>query len=443
MADGSARPLFRAEALKWHQEAWIGSAQLVEPISGRIASLCSVVLVATACFYVAFGTYTRRIHANGLMLPPTGLVVAEADQSGIVASTPVKEGMHVTAGDRLFTLDVESWSEAGPTGRQSLDDLAAERDLLTARRALLNADAPVELESFRDELTALEKQQTMLTEQVGRDNASLPLVERAMSEMRTAIGTHLVTESQFQSQLYTYVQFMNTHSQTLRTLVETGGQISDLRYKIDRHRYKVDEDLNDLDVRLADIKRQIAQARGQAGTVIDARVSGTVDGIRASVGQRVAAGQPLASILPDNAELLAELYVDSRAVGFVRPGQHVLLKYAAYPFQRFGLYDGTVVEVTKAPLPERNGFVSRDNGDSEANSASPRPQGDTYRIRVRPDRSYVLAYGQQERLTPGMAVEAEIAIDRRRLYQWLLDPVISMTSTLKSVSGGPVSRTMP
>ena len=443
MADGSTQPLFRAEALKWRQEAWIGSVQLVEPISGRIAALCSVVLVAAVCLYIIFGTYTRRIHANGLMLPPTGLVVAAADQSGIVASISAKEGQNVTAGERLFTLDVESWSEAGPTGRQSLDSLLAEKELLTARRALLSSDAPVELASFQDELAALEKQQTMLNEQVGRDNASLPLVERAMSEMRTAISTHLVTESQFQSQLYTYVQFMNTHSQTLRTLIETGGQISDLRYKIDRHHTKVDEDLNDLDVRLADIRRQIAQAQEQSGTVINTRVSGTVDGIRASIGQRVVAGQPLASILPDNAELQAELYVDSRAIGFVQSGQHVLLKYAAYPFQRFGLYYGTVVEVTKAPLPERNGFVPRDNADSEANSASPRPQGDVYRIRVRPDRPYVMAYGQQERLTPGMAVEAEIAIDRRRLYQWLLDPVFSMTSTLKAVSGDSMSKMMP
>lgn len=370
------------------------------------------------------------------MLPPAGLVVAEAGGGGIVTAAPAQEGAHVQAGQRLFTLDVETWSDAGPTGKQSLENLVAERDLLTARRALLGEDAPVELASFRDQLSVLEKQQGMLGEQASRDNASLPLVERAMDEMRTAVGTHLVTESQFQSQLYTYVQFMNTHSQTLRTLVETGGRISDLKYKIDRHAYKIDEDLNDIDVRLADLKRQIAQARGQAETVIDAAVSGTMDGIRASIGQRVSAGQPLASILPDDATLLAELYVDSRAVGFVRPRQRVLLKYAAYPFQRFGLYEGTVVEVTKAPLPGRSGYPTNDG----SNGASPAQQGEVYRIRVRPDQPSVVAYGQHERLMPGMAVEAEIAIDSRRLYQWLFDPVVSMSATLKSVAGQPAPR---
>nr|WP_252350156.1 HlyD family efflux transporter periplasmic adaptor subunit [Gluconobacter cerinus] len=221
--------------------------------------------------------------------------------------------------------------------------------------------------------------------------------------------------------------------------------MTDLRYKIDRHSYKTDEDLNDIDVRLADLSRQIAQAHGQSETVIDARVSGTVDGIRVSVGQRVAAGQPLASLLPDNTQLFAELYVNSQAIGFVRPGQRVLLKYAAYPFQRFGLHEGTVVEVTKSPLPERTGSVPKDERDSEtsASATSPSTQGDIYRIRVRPDQDYVLAYGKQEHLTPGMAVEAEVAIDQRRLYQWLLDPVMSASATLRSVSKSETSKDVP
>lgn len=37
MPDGSTRPLFRAEALKWRQEAWIGSIQLLDAIFGRVA----------------------------------------------------------------------------------------------------------------------------------------------------------------------------------------------------------------------------------------------------------------------------------------------------------------------------------------------------------------------------------------------------------------------
>lgn len=435
MAEDSASPLFRGEALKWRQESWIGSVQLIEPLSGKIAALCTVALVACLGLYVVFGSYTRRIHANGVMLPPEGLVVAEADQGGVIATIHVHEGDHVAVGERLFSVDVSSWSESGATGRQLVAGLRREQNLLETRQQLLASDAPVELSSLKDELNFLRQQYSMLQEQSGRDKKSLPLIERAMNEMRAAMDRHLVTESQFQSQLFSYVQFMDTQSQTLRTLVEMNSHMADLQYRINRHQYKVAEDMNDLAVRLSDVQRQIIQAHGQSVGVINARVSGTVDGIRTVVGQRVNPGQSLLSILPDKAELQAELYVNSQAIGFVRPGQHVLLKYAAYPYQRFGLYEGEVVEVTKAPLPERSGYAVKTEQQGGSASA-PQPGADVYRIRVRPNQDFIIAYGQHEKLTPGMAVDAEIAIDQRKLYQWLLDPVVSMVDTVRSISGG-------
>ncbi|MCX5618388.1 HlyD family secretion protein [Bombella sp. TMW 2.2543] len=436
MSEGTASPLFRGEALKWRQEAWIGSVQLIEPLSGKIAALCTVALVVCVGVYVVFGSYTRRIHANGVMLPPEGLVVAEADQGGVIAAIHTHEGDHVKAGERLFSVDVSNWSETGATGRQLVDGLRREQHLLESRQKLLAADAPVELSSLKDELASLRQQYGVLQEQSGRDKQSLPLIERAMNEMRTAMGRHLVTETQFQSQLFSYVQFMDTQSQTLRTLVEMSGHMADLQYRINRHQYKVAEDMNDLAVRLSDVQRQIIQAHGQSMGVINARVSGTVDGIRTVVGQRVNPGQSLLSILPDNATLQAELYVNSQAVGFVRPGQRVLLKYAAYPYQRFGLYEGEVVEVTKAPLPERSSYAANASKQNGSGASAPQPGGDVYRIRVRPSRDFIIAYGKHEKLTPGMAVEAEIAIDQRKLYQWLLDPVVSMVDTVRSISGG-------
>ncbi|TPW35818.1 HlyD family efflux transporter periplasmic adaptor subunit [Oecophyllibacter saccharovorans] len=429
MANG--QPLFRTEALKWRQEAWIGDTLEIEPVSGKIAAWCTMALVLGVIIYVIFGSYTRRVHATGQLMPPGGLVVITADQAGVVTTAHIKEGMSVHAGQALYTVDVESWSSAGPTGKQALLHLLNERDFLTARRKLLLTDAPIELASFKQALVTLQKQREMLGTQIQRDNTSLPLIEHAMQEMRTAIGMHLVSEGQFQSQLFSYVQFMNTHSQTLRSMVETGGQINDLQYKIDRHPYKVQEDVTDIDVRLADLNRQITQARGQAETLIVAPVAGVIDGIRTYVGQRVSVGQPMATLLPDNATLQAELYVDSHAIGFLRPGQRVLLKFAPFPYQKFGLYKGTVTEVTRAPMPDQAGSVAPQG----KGAAAQHPPQDVYRVRVLPDQDFVRAYGKKERLQPGMAVEADIATDRRKLYQWLFDPIISMADDVISLSG--------
>ena len=55
-------------------------------------------------------------------------------------------------------------------------------------------------------------------------------------------------------------------------------------------------------------------------------------------------------MLPTGDALQANLYVDSSSIGFIREGAPVLLRYAAFPFQRFGLYQGRVKEITKGEL---------------------------------------------------------------------------------------------
>jgi hypothetical protein len=49
--------------------------------------------------------------------------------------------------------------------------------------------------------------------------------------------------------------------------------------------------------------------------------------------------------------LQAEIYIPSRAIGFVKPGQEVRLLYDAFPYQRFGAYRGRVVAASSSKNP--------------------------------------------------------------------------------------------
>src|SRR2546426_11673115 len=105
--------------------------------------------------------------------------------------------------------------------------------------------------------------------------------------------------------------------------------------------------------------------------------SGTVTTVLAEVGQTVTPAQPIVSILPRGAALEASLYVPSRAVGFVEVGQQVLMRYQAYPYQKFGQYPGTEFLVwvrlvahqhllAGVPIPEiRCRGIDRISGDRE------------------------------------------------------------------------------
>ena len=56
------------------------------------------------------------------------------------------------------------------------------------------------------------------------------------------------------------------------------------------------------------------------------------------------------TLVPAGARLEARLFGPSRSIGFVRPGQRVLLRYEAYPYQKFGSYEGVVKSVSRTTV---------------------------------------------------------------------------------------------
>jgi len=121
--------------------------------------------------------------------------------------------------------------------------------------------------------------------------------------------------------------------------------------------------------------------------------------------------------VPQHAPMQAELLAPSSAVGFIHKGGRVLLRYSAFPYQKFGEYWGTVVSVSRAAL----------NAEEVKNllgGAPPSKQnGPFYRVVVEPDTQIVNIYGEELTLPAGMQAHAYALLERRQLYEWVLEPL--------------------
>ena len=98
----------------------------------------------------------------------------------------------------------------------------------------------------------------------------------------------------------------------------------------------------------------------------------------------------------------------SHAVGFIEPGDRVLLRYQAYPHQKFGHQAGRILRLSRSA------------------TLAPGATEPHYRAVVALDAQTVTAFGRQEPLRPGMVLEADILGERRKLYEWLLEPLYSL-----------------
>jgi membrane fusion protein len=132
-------------------------------------------------------------------------------------------------------------------------------------------------------------------------------------------------------------------------------------------------------------------------------------------GQHVSSQTPLLSVLPQHSRLQGELLVPSHAIGFIQPGQGVALKYAAFPFQKFGVYQGEVVEISK------NVLIPNEWQYLPLHISQP-----SYRVTVQIDSQQVQAYGKSFSLQPGIQFDAHIRLDERSLLEWLLEPLLSL-----------------
>ena len=431
-------PLFRREVAEARKSAWLGEAQVVHPLPIRVVGGLCLAFVALVGLYAWLGSYTRRIHAEGLLAPDIGLITVASPLAGRVSASGVREGERVERGQLLFTIDLDAVSANGPTQERVIAQLGRQRESVERQRAARAAMAKAEKEGLREQVTNLEAQRAKIEEQLALQEKLVPPLKARADELADLVTRGFARAADFQSQNYLYLQATSQLAQFRQGGLQVEGKLGDLRAKLATFDETLARDLAELDRTAAQLEQQRAESEARRAIEVRAPERGVLTSIRAQAGQTVAAGASLLTLLPSEGRLQANLFVDSSAIGFIEPGATVMLRYAAFPFQRFGLHGGRVTEVTRAPLESEG-----NQPEAARNAAKNAGNGGVYRIIVRPDADSVAAYGEQRRLEAGMRVEADIALEKRPLYRWLLDPLYHVKRSVDLVTdgGGPeVSR---
>lgn len=155
---------------------------------------------------------------------------------------------------------------------------------------------------------------------------------------------------------------------------------------------------------LADVSGRLEQARKQAEyETVKSPVSGTVYKVKATKGP-VQAGEELLSILPDGEELLLEVKVLNRDIGFIREGMTTKVKLATFPFQEFGTVEGKVAQVSP------NAIVDKDLGL-------------VFPTRIKLNRHSVVVRGKEVKFTPGMTANGEIVTRQKSVLTFIMEPI--------------------
>lgn len=422
--------LFRKESQianqpRLHGEIVVRSNWILWLLTGGVA-LC----VIGISVLLIWGQYTRRVTLSGYLIPAGGVVRIYSPQAGRAAIVHVAEGASVKAGQALVTVVDERPDARGGDARaksaKQIEDRKNNLENVIKQQGQLfdqtDRGLSLRIAALYQEMAQLLVEQKTQTSRIGYAKSALKrnidlaaqnyVSDAVVQEKQEAVADQ---EAKLQT-------LQRTHSGLRRELEALLAEQAELPMRKQTQVSELKRSVNQAQQELIDIesKKEMTVTSPQAGII---------SGLLVKPSQLVGTERSLMMLLPESvtggadrkSDLEAHLFAQSKDAGFVRVGQTVMVRYGAYPYQKFGQYKGTVIEVSRSPLsvPELP-FPLASKADVAQNAES------VFRIRVAIDSQSAKAYGTPQPLQSGMQLDADVLLDTRTLYEWILEPIYSL-----------------
>ncbi|MCA1925498.1 MAG: HlyD family secretion protein [Thiobacillus sp.] len=415
------KPLFRQEALQAHRPRWMGEIILIQPISYRLFSLLALVIGLAVVLMLTLGTYTRRSTVAGLLVPDAGLIRITAPQAGVVVERKVKEGQPIQLGDVLYVLSGERQASAGGAIEARISEQVRTRGRLLAQEQHQTRQLQAEQsEGLRRQIDSLRVETAKLADAAVLQQQVTRLAEDAERRYAGLLAQDYVSREQYEQKKADMLDQTARLQSIERELVRTRREMSARQRELAALQFEYDNRVSQLEREIANNRQELTLSEGRRGVNVSAPAAGVATAPLVEPGQAVEAGKLLVSLVPQGSRLIAHLYAPSRGAGFVSVGDRVRLRLQPFPYQKFGQPEGRVMSVTRASLlPAELGM------GQGGQSAEP-----LYLVKVALPAQTIMAYGKPAPLQAGMLLEADLMSETRRLYEWALEPLFSLSGKL-------------
>jgi membrane fusion protein len=413
MCDGGfVSNLFRKEVFDRHSQRHLGDVFLSTPLSywaitGLIALIMAILVVV-----VVFGEYARKERVVGVLIPSKGLVQIIPQQTGVFEEIFVSAGDYVDRGTPLLKINNDTaLSDGSSISEALLTEMETEQ-------ANLLSQMQVTQDQYRLAKARLEIQKAGLVSEAERALAQIQIQSRSvelegdiLNRIRDLFEEEAASTLEVTTQESRYLTARQALGNLKNTRQKILTQIKDVESQIAMLPLEQVKEKSEIKNRISTLEQNVIRADAQSSLIIRSPVKGRVTVIIARKGQ-AAIAKPVMSILPEGGELQVELFVPTRAAGFVKPGQSVRLLYNAFPYQKFGFFDGEIKQVSKSVI---------NTSDFTNVPQLPEP---VFLVTVTIDKQFVDTEGEQFPLQAGMTLSADLILEDRKIWEWVFEPLL-------------------
>lgn len=407
--------LYRPAAMHAARPGQVGEIVLLPGASSRWLALAALLLVLAIGLLVARGSWTRRSTVAGQLVPRDGLIRISAAQPGVVVERHAIDGQQVKKGELLFVI---SGDRAGPDRsdyqRGIADQIQARRRSLELELGRIDAAEAQEVAQMRRREESMRAEQAVLVNQAELNSTRASGAADAHARYQDLFRQGFVSRDVLLARETELAEAQSRIQVQQRDKLVLEREIAATRRELDGVRTRLASQRAELQRAILQVRQEFAEAEARRQVMVAAPADGRLTLVQADIGQVVDIGRALAQLVPASSLLISRLYAPSRAAGFVRPGDAVLLRYDAFPYQKFGQHAGQVLSVSQAAVA-----AAELQGLSIPAAATAEP---LFAITVA-----LPAQQMQPGAIPlysGMRVEADLLHETRRLYEWMLEPLL-------------------
>jgi hemolysin D len=417
------------------------------PFAGAVL-MAVMAMLAALLLWSAVGKLDIVAVTDGKLVPSGYLKIVQPSEQGVVKEILVEEGQRVRQGQVLVRMDaVLATADASTLGNEFHSKRLALRRIdaqLAGRPIERQDDDPPGL--FAPALAQHAANVAAWQNALGQERASLSKARHDLESAREIHGKLLGILPHYKEQEAAFERLARggyagklMATDKARERIEKEQDLRSQQYVMQANAASIEQSEKRILQLTADYRRQLQAERTDAAVQLEktrqelakvahrqqllelkAPQAGLIKDLATHTpGTVVSPGTILMTLVPQGETLRAEVWVSNQDIGFVSAGQPVKVKLAAFPFQKYGMVDARVAQVsgdaTEAPSA---------NTRSDALFGRDRPMGPlAFRAILELNTQHLAAGGTKLALSPGMQVIAEIKLGERTLLEYLLSPV--------------------
>ncbi len=399
--------------------------------AGRLMIWTIVLLFTSGIAWASMGQLDIVTVATGKIIASGHSKQIQAMDIGTVKAIHVQEGQAVRKGDVLIELDDRS-------ARADEQRLSNEKQLLQKEIERLDSlldmvngsidsadetghldqlghaqwqeysDSRQSLISIREKL---EVEQKSLQTQVEKYRKLLPIVSKKADNFKKLSNRKLLAEQQYleaeQQRIEVVHELKTLYARSEENMAGVKEAEDRLQQYISEFKRSLLQRQDETQHRIQVIQQELVKAdrRIKLQTLL-APVDGVVQQlVMHTVGGVVSPAQVLMIVVPQQANLEVEAFVENRDIGFVEAGQQVEVKIEAFPFTRYGVIRGEITHLSRDAIADEH-------------------KGLIYKAQIALHDNQVMVNGRAVALSPGMNVTAETKTGKRRMIEYFLSPLL-------------------